>query len=152
MRSKIILILVIVSLIIGCISDVKIPSIPKSEPCSQQPLTSSDGRIVGTISSGDCSKSQLSGISPEEQKLVGTWNYKSDIVSMKFIFNEDKSGTLTHSDFGKSIFKYKISDNKLVFYDTNGLAMDFFKMFDGKYRFSNNDLVIGNIVFEKSWW
>jgi hypothetical protein len=123
------------------------PSIPKSQPCIVQ--TSSNGGFIGTITQGDCSKSQKNGL---DSRIIGKWNFKSDLVEMKFIFNDDGTGTLEHSQYGKSHFKYQTLNNKLIFSDTDGMAISFFASGSGDYKLYNNEISIMGLSFEKSWW
>lgn len=139
------------SLIIGCVDAPKIPSIPKSEPCVQQTSISPDGRFIGTISQGDCSKSQLSGLSSEEQKLVGTWKIDTNIMKGSFTFNSDRTGTFSSQSYGNVFFHWRASGG-LIYTDVAILN----NPINGgiNYKLVNNDktLDIGEIYFDKSWW
>ncbi len=151
MRSKIILILVISSLIIGCIDTTKISSIQKGQPCVQQ--TSTDGR--STISQGDCNKSQLYGLSPDEQKLIGTWSIKSEFFEGSYTFNSDRTGKGSSPTVGNRYFNWRIN-NGILYSDTN----EFSPPISGgsNYRLVNNDktlvlhTIMGEVYLEKSWW
>jgi len=148
MRAKIILMLVISSLIVGCIDNTN--------------------------------KNNLS----DEQKLIGTWNFKNNLIEIKFIFNQDGSGTFTHSDFGKYYFKYQLFQNKKYVCtsidctkkenrECNNGSCNFYKIHSRVIEFSDikpntggmwieeksdyefiNDkiLIILGMSFDKSWW
>lgn len=139
MKAKIVLILVISSLIIGCVG------IPKSEPCTQ--TTSQDGRM--TISQGDCKGKSL--LSTEEQKLVGTWKIDTNMMKGSFTFNSDKTGTFSTQLYGNIIFNWKVSDGRLH------TDIDIYSSLEPggiQYKIVNNDktLVFGGMYFDKSWW
>lgn len=149
MKSKIILIIVISSLIIGCIDTTKIPGMTKSQPCIQ--TTSQNGGSIGTISQGDCSESQLSGLSPDEQKLIGTWKIDTNIMKGSFTFNSDKTGTFSTQLYGNIFFNWKASNGRL---HTDIQTYSMFEPNGVQYKIVNNDktLDFSGMYFEKSWW
>lgn len=149
MRSKIILILVIFSLIIGCIDTSNIPSIPKSQPCTQQ--TSSDGKM--TITQEDCKGKSL--LSSEEQKLVGTWKFTgTNEIYLKFTFKDDRNYIREQNGFGKMYGTYSVSGNQIILVKTDGF--DAGKPESVTYRLvDNNNLVLTfGLPFnlERTWW
>ncbi len=139
--------LVISSLIIGCVDAPKVLGITKSQPCVIQ--TSISGNVVGTISSGDCSEAQKRGFSNEEQKLIGTWSIKTQVIDKSYIFNSDKTGFMT-TQAGNTYFKWE-AVNGIIYVDNRFID----PRGSMKYKLINNDktLVIdGALSFEKSWW
>lgn len=130
--------------------------IPKSQPCIQ--TTSQNGGFIGTISQGDCSKLQLSGLSPDEQKLVGTWKFIGATGSyMKFTFKDDRNFILETDTFGKTFGTYSVSGNQINLAGKDGLGAGIPTSIP--YRFEDNNNLVLTIAFgiplnfeKQSWW
>lgn len=115
MKSKIILILIISSLIIGCVDNTN-----------------------------------KNNLSSEEQKLIGTWSIKTQMIDISYTFNSDNTGVMK-TQGGNTYFNWKASGG--IIYSDNNLI--FRPMGNTQYKLINNDKTLvmdGALSFDKSWW
>lgn len=131
------------------VNDIKLPSLPKSQPCVIQSTVS--GNIRGTISSGNCNELEKKGYSKEEQKIFGTWKIDTEMVRGSIKFNYDKTGTFSTQLYGNIFFNYeilngKIYSNELRMIDPIGNGIPYNILNNGK------TLNFAGISFDKSWW
>lgn len=94
-----------------------------------------------------------SGLSPDEQKLIGTWKHTFYPDNyMKLTFKDDRNYIDESNLYGKRYGTYSISGNSINLVGTDGTKTPI----SYTYRFVDNNnliLTIGSPYnFERTWW
>lgn len=97
---------------------------------------------------------------PDTEKIIGNWEYSTELGYSKFNFKADNTGIsddyISVSLFGvpiseKTFFKYTISQGRIKLTEVKPCLFTSCDK-DFSYEFiDNNNLIMGNLVYERKW-